>query len=177
MKPELYAAQKRREAAEAAAGLGAEVRFGPWVDAELPDDDAARRFVARVIGEVKPQLVITHWRNSMHKDHSRTSAIVSDAVLLASVEGHGVRSVWYAENWEDAEGFAPYIYVDVADVMAKWREAVSKYEFVRGTISSFAYLDYYSGLATVRGAEARKKAAVAFDIAPYGKRRVLDELP
>ena len=37
--------------------------------------------------------------------------------------------------------------------------------------------DYYSALATVRGAEARKGQAVAFDIEPYGKRRVLDDIP
>ena len=89
----------------------------------------------------------------------------------------GVRSVWFAENWEDAEGFSPYIYVDVTSSLTQWRDAVAKYEFVGGKISSFAYLDYYAALATVRGAEARKKAAVAFDVPPYGKKRVLEELP
>lgn len=185
MKPEAYAEQKRKEAIEAATALGGEAMFGPWRDGELPDDDAARRFVAGVIRQVRPAYVITHWRNSMHKDHSTTSAIVSDAVLLAGLEGvdltqpvwRGVRSVWFAENWEDTEGFSPYIYVDVSGSIPQWREAVTKYEFVRGTISSFAYLDYYASLAVLRGAEVRKKEAVAFDIAPYGKRRVLDELP
>ena len=69
------------------------------------------------------------------------------------------------------------LYVDVTGCIARWREAVSKYEFIRGGISGFRYLDYYTALATVRGAEARKKQAVAFDIEPYGKRRVLDEVP
>jgi hypothetical protein len=44
-------------------------------------------------------------------------------------------------------------------------------------ISSFAYLDYYTALATVRGAEARKGQAVAFEVQSYAKRRILDELP
>jgi hypothetical protein len=85
--------------------------------------------------------------------------------------------VWYAENWEDAEDFKPYIYVSVAGVVPQWKEAVSNYEFARGVISGFQYIDYYSALATVRGAEARKGQAVAFDIDPLGKRRVLDSVP
>ena len=173
-----YGEQKRREAAMVAKALGAEVIFGPYKDGELPDDEEARRYVAGVIRDVKPTHVITHWKNSMHKDHAAASAIARDAVLFASLSGwRGVRSVWYAENWEDAEGFSPYLYLDVTDSLPLWREAVSKYEFVGGTISSFAYLDYYTALATVRGAEARKKRAIAFDIEPYGKRRVLDEVP
>jgi N-acetylglucosamine malate deacetylase 1 len=173
-----YGEQKRREAAEVAKLLGAEVMFAPYRDGELPDSEEARRYVASVIRDVKPTHIVTHWKNSMHKDHAAASAVARDAVLLASLSGwRGVRSVWYAENWEDAEGFSPYLYIDVTDSVPRWREAVSKYEFVGGKISSFAYLDYYTALATVRGAEARKKQAIAFDIEPYGKRRVLDEVP
>lgn len=173
-----YGEQKRREAMEAAKALGAEAVFGPYRDGAVPSDDEARRYVAGVIREVKPTHVITHWKNSMHKDHAAASAITRDAILLASLSGwRGVRSVWFAENWEDTEGFSPYIYVDVSGAMEKWREAVTRYEFVRGGISTFAYLDYYTALAAVRGAEARKKHAVSFDIEPYGKRRVLDEVP
>lgn len=185
LSPEAYGEQKRREAIAAAEALGAEVLFGPYRDGELPDNQEGRRYVARVIRQVKPTQIFTHWQNSIHKDHAAASALVRDAVLLAALPGvvmeepawRGVRSVWYAENWEDAEEFSPYILVDVTGFIPKWRDAVSKYEFVRGGISSFQYLDYYTALATVRGAEARKGQAVGFDIDPYGKRRILDELP
>lgn len=184
MSPAQYGEQKRREAQQAAALLGARVIFGPYKDGELPNTEEARRYVAEVIREVKPTLVITHWRNSIHRDHSSTHAIVEDAVLLASLEGvklaspphRGVR-LWYAENWEDAEGFAPYLYVDVSGQMDKWRQLVSSYEFVRGGISSFAYLDYYGALATLRGAEAHRARAEAFDIDPLGKKQVLNAVP
>jgi len=183
--PEQYGVQKRREALEAARVLGAEVVFGPYRDGELPDDEAARRYVADVIRQVKPTHVITHWRESIHRDHATASRVVTDAVLLASLEGvrgahpvhRGVRAVWFAENWEDAAGFQPFIFVDVADGMSVWREAVTKYEFVRGGISSFRYLEYYEALAVVRGALSRKERAEAFDIDASGKRRVLDSLP
>ena len=185
MSPEKYGEQKRREAKEVAAALGAEVIFGPYRDGEIPNDEAARRYVADVIRQVKPTNIITHWRRSIHKDHAATSAIVEDAVLLASLDGvktahpayRGVRGIWYAENWEDPEGFDPYIYVNVSGVIPRWREAVSKYEFIRGGVSGFRYLDYYTALATVRGAESRNEAAVAFDIDDVGKRRVLDSAP
>jgi LmbE family N-acetylglucosaminyl deacetylase len=180
-----YADQKRREAVEAAATLGAEVLFGPYRDGELPDDDAARRYVADVIRSVKPTFVITHWRESIHKDHAAASRIVTDAVLLASLDGvrtehapyRGVRGVWYAENWEDASGFQPYLSVDVTSAIDTWRSAVTKYEFVRGGVSDFRYLDYYDALSIMRGALARKGRAEAFDIDASGKRRILDSLP
>lgn len=179
-----YGAQKRKEAEAAARVLGGEAMFGPFRDGEVPNNDDARRYVAEVIRQVKPTLVITHWRESIHRDHAATHAIVVDAVLLAAIEpgsrgepAHRGARLWYAENWEDTQEFQPYLYVDVSDQMAKWRELVTSYEFVRGGISAFAYLDYYTALATVRGAEARRPQAVAFDIDPLGKRRVLDSVP
>ena len=179
-----YGTQKRKEAEVAARVLDGQVMFGPFQDGEVPNNEAARRFVANVIRQVRPTLVITHWRESIHWDHAATHAIVVDAVLLAAINSgtkgeppHWGTRLWYAENWEDTEQFQPYLYVDVSDQIAKWRDLVTSYEFVRGGISSFAYLEYYTALATVRGAEARRRQAVAFDIDPLGKRRVLDSVP
>lgn len=182
---EAYGAQKRREAGAVAAALGAELEIGPWRDAEIPDDESARRWVATVIRRVRPTLVLTHWKQSMHRDHAATSAIVRDAVLLAAlpdvagVEGRPHRGVpvWYAENWEDAEGFTPYVYVGVDSASwSRWRQAVSHFAFARGE-TGFPYIEYYDALGRVRGIEARKGRAVAFDIEGYGKRRVLDAVP
>ncbi len=183
--PAAYGEQKRREALAVGAALGAEVRFGAYRDGELPNDDATRRYVADVMRDVRPTHVFTHWKDGMHKDHVAASAVVRDAVLLASLPGvvtehpawRGIRAVWYADNWEDAPGFTPFVYVAVGDSFEAWRSAVSQYEFVGGKISSFPYLDYYSALATVRGAVAGKGRAVAFAIEPFGQRRVLDSLP
>jgi LmbE family N-acetylglucosaminyl deacetylase len=185
MTPAAYGAQKRREALAADSVIGAETIFAPYKDGELPDDEAVRLYVADVIRQVKPTIIFTHWKKGIHKDHIRTSAIVQDALLLASLDGvvtahpahRGVRGIWYADNWEDAEDFQPYIYVDVSNEMDQWKEAVTKYEFVGGKISSFRYLDYYSALAITRGAIAGKQRAIAFDIDAFGKRRVLDSLP
>ncbi len=185
MSPSEYAEQKRREAEEAARILGVGVVFGPYLDGELPDDEEVRRYVANVIREVRPTHVITHARASIHKDHERTHRIVTDAVLLAALPAvelehpahRGVRGIYFAENWEDHEGFDPYVYVDVSEAAELWRDAVRAYEFIRGGISSFPYLQYYDALQSLRGAEARVSRAVAFDVDELGKRRTLKELP
>ena len=182
---EQYASQKRREASAVATAIGADLEIGPWHDAEIPNDEEARRWVAAVIRRVSPTLIMTHWKESIHRDHATTSAIVQDAVLLAALPGiagvdgapHRGVGIWYAENWEDASGFSPYIYVGVDSTSwSRWRTAVSTFEFARGA-TGFPYVDYYDSLGRVRGIEARKGHAVAFDIEPLGKRRVLDAVP
>lgn len=183
--PEKYGEQKRREAEAAAKILGAEAIFGPYKDGEIPNDESVRRYVNDVIRQVKPTHIITHWKNSIHKDHTYTHAIVTDAVLLASLEGveseyprhRGLRGVYFTENWEDMEGYTPYIFVDVTETLPVWQEAVKQYEFIGGDISAFPYYDYYTSLARVRGALARATYAVTFTISEFGKRRNFDMLP
>lgn len=106
-------------------------------------------------------------------------------MLLASLEDErsplprhrGLRSLAYAENWEDRDGFQPYLYVDVSEDLPRWKAAVTAYEFVRGGVSPFPYLEYYEALARVRGAEAGRRYAVALDLPAIAKKRVLDSLP
>jgi LmbE family N-acetylglucosaminyl deacetylase len=182
--PEKYAAQKRQEAEAAAKALGAEVIFGPYHDALLPNDDAARRYVADVIRQVKPTYIVTHWKNSIHKDHSATSAIVQDALLYTELDAvktahppfRGVRGLYYADNWEDSEGFRPYIFVNVSDAFEQWKQAIRAYEMVRGGISPFAYFDYYTAHLQSLGALAGRKYAAALDVDESSKRVVLDAL-
>jgi LmbE family N-acetylglucosaminyl deacetylase len=185
MTPAAYGEQKKREALVAGRVLGAEVLFGPWKDGELRDTEDAARWVADVIRKVKPTHVVTHWKTSLHPDHEAAHRIVNAAVLLASLEGfvsatpphRGLRGVYYADNWEDADGFTPYLYVDVTEDLVTWKAAVTSYEFVRGGISSFPYLDYYEALARVRGAMAGRRFAVALEVDPFAKKRVLESLP
>lgn len=182
--PSVYGEQKRREALAAARAIGAEALFGPYRDGELFNDEASRQFTTEVIRRVKPTQIVTHWQKSIHKDHAHAHAIVMDSVLLASLEGfvtesprhRGVHGIFHAENWEDPEGFKPYLYVDVSTDFAVWKECATQYEFIRGGISEFPYLDYYSSLARIRGAEVGVRYAVAFDMDPFEKKRRVDFL-
>ena len=185
MSPQSYGQQKRREAEEAARMIGAEALFAPYKDGELPNTEEVRLFVADIIRRIKPTHIITHWRTSIHRDHSTTHVVVNDAVLLASLESvvtqhprhRGIQATYYTENWEDPEQFKPYLYVDVSAELEAWREMVKQYQFIKGGISSFPYMEYYEALARVRGAEAGKKYAVAFDVDPFEKKRIVDTLP
>jgi N-acetylglucosamine malate deacetylase 1 len=185
LSPEQYGKQKRREAEAAAKAIRAEVIFGPYRDGELPDDQASRKYVAGIMREVKPAFVITHWKAGIHRDHIAAHAIVTDAVLLASLPGasgdetphRGIRMVLFTENWEDKEGFNPYVYVDVSNALDDWEKCVTQYEFIRGNISKFPYLEYYRALFRVRGAEGGVGFAECFDIDSWGKKQVYRTLP
>jgi LmbE family N-acetylglucosaminyl deacetylase len=185
LSPAAYGEQKRREAATAARTLGAEVIYGPYKDGELPDNEEASRYVADVIRQVKPAILITHWKNSIHKDHSATFRLVQNAELLAALPavktGHepyaGIQHILFAENWEDKEGFFPFTYVDVSADLETWEKCVKQYEFIRGGIVSYPYFDYYKALARVRGAESSFHDSVAFEIDPAGKKQILKALP
>ncbi|MBB6730431.1 PIG-L deacetylase family protein [Cohnella zeiphila] len=178
-----YREQKVREAAAFAELLGGRSIVFDIPDGELEDNTEMRYRVCDVIREVKPDIVITHFKNSMHKDHMTTHRIVNDARFyagLASFErdlpAHFASRLYYAENWEDAVDYRPYVYVDFSqEAYDLWVEAVSKHWFVTGS-KSFPYLEYYKHLARVRGIEARKTYAETFMIPEENKRVLRSEL-
>jgi LmbE family N-acetylglucosaminyl deacetylase len=157
--PEAYAAQKRREAEAAARVLGAAVRFLDYPDAQLPEDEEIRLRVADVIREVRPRVLITHGPGSLHRDHRRCHHVVVEARFLAglrtiprSAPAWYVPYLYFAENWEDMEGYRADVYVDVTDAFDRWLEACSQYEIFRDPAAGgFRYRDYYTALATLRG--------------------------
>ncbi len=153
-----YAQQKVQEAKAFASKIGATTRFLDYGDGELPVNDDVKFQVADVIREEKPQIVVTHWKNSIHKDHANTHAIVEDAVFYAEIKGftrslppHGVRQIYFADNWEDPFDYNPDVYVGIRDEAYElWLDAASQYAYARGE-TGFQYLDYYKALLVVRG--------------------------
>ena len=182
--PQQYAAQKRQEATEAAKVLGAEVIFGPYQDAMLPNNEESRRFVVDAIRQVRPDYVITHWKNSFHKDHANTYVIVKDAVLMAELEAvktdhppfRGIKGVYYAENWEDDEGYRPYLFVNISRACDQWTRAIQAYQMVRGGVAPFHYFDYYTALVRLRGAQMGKTCAETLDVEEAQKVLKMDSL-
>lgn len=177
--PDVYAAQKKKEAEAAAKALGAEVIFAPWHDGDVPSNDEAARWVAGQIRQVQPSTVLAHWKHSIHKDHEAAHILAVNGVLYAAIEGtRTVRGLYFAENWEDARGFQPYLFLGVeASDEEAWKKAAMAYEFTHTAFSGFDYIRYYEGLRMVRGALARKPAAVAFDVDEMSKKRVAETLP
>jgi hypothetical protein len=88
----------------------------------------------------------------------------------------GIQGVFYADNWEDSDGFRPYKYIDVSDVFDQWKAAIREYQMVRGGVSTFAYFEYYTSHLQEEGALVGRKYAASLDVDDSAKRQVLDSL-
>lgn len=174
-----YAKQKRDEAMAAADTIGAELYMLPYHDGELQASDDVKLAICDVIRDCRPDVIVTHWRHSMHKDHIACHQCFPDAMFYAAVGAferilppHQVKSLYYAENWEDYEDFVPELYIEVTEKdIALWEKMARKYALFRGEVVKFPYVDYYKSLARVRGIEVYAENATAFAMPANARRR------
>lgn len=179
MDVETYRKQKINEAKTFASLLNGEAIVFDYNDGELPNNEKVRFEVAELIRKYKPTLIFTHWKESMHIDHKKCSEIVQDATFYAGIDmGNKIKGerhfspIYFSENWEDSEGFVPYIYIPCSEEAYElWKKALQTHWFVTNS-KSFKYYDYYTHLAFVRGALARKTYAQAFAVLEYQKKIV-----
>ena len=149
-------------------------------DGELEYSQALAVRISDIYREYRADAVLYHWKNSMHKDHIAASRLSTDAIFFASLPTfvrplpHApIRRFLCAENWEDSEGFVPYAFFDVTEAFPLWKEAVCKLYLTEHS-TSFRYLQYYEGLARMRGAQINTEYATAFGVDDYAKRTVMD---
>lgn len=176
--PDAYGPQKRREAEAAAQILQATPHFLPYRDGELQVTKEIVVMVATLIRQLRPQVVITHWKGSLHPDHVATYHLTRHALFLAGnphfqLKGtaavQGIR-LYYAENWEDSEAFEPFVYVDISDVFSDWKRAFQCFAIGRGE-GRFPYWDWYQAQTRLRGIEIGTSYAQAFAVDPWQKRQ------
>jgi LmbE family N-acetylglucosaminyl deacetylase len=79
--PKEYGQMQRPAAEKAAKHLGVEPLFLNYPDGEIPANDEANFAVCDVIRRQKPEIIITHWSGSWHKDHQNTFLVVRDDFL------------------------------------------------------------------------------------------------
>jgi N-acetylglucosamine malate deacetylase 1 len=178
-----YGAQKQREALAAADILGCACHFLPYADGELAATDEVAREVATWFRRLRPRVAIAHWPGSIHADHTAAHHIVERATFLSAIRhfdldglpaSGGIRT-YYADNWEDPDGFEPYVYVDVSDAMDRWREAFHCFAIGRGE-GGFPYWDWYEARTRLHGIRLGVRHAEAFAIADRGKLAVRELL-
>ena len=167
-----YRKQKITEAQAFMKELDGEAIVLDHPDGQLPDDDTVRFEVCDIIRAVKPDIIVTHHQNSMHKDHIACHRIVTDAWFYAAIEGfkrdlprHFAPHLYFAENWEDAQDFKPYIYADITEGYDLWFRAIDHHRFTIES-KSFAYKEYYAHLKRLRGIEGRTGYCECFMIPP-----------
>jgi LmbE family N-acetylglucosaminyl deacetylase len=172
-----YRVQKIAEAKAFAEMVNGEAFVLDYMDGELPNNEEVRYQVASIIRKVKPDVILTHWHSTMHKDHNNTHLIVPDAQFLASVvESEKIEGkrhyapVYFSENWEDDLDFRPAFYVDITKGYDLWCEALKTQWFVMNS-KDFKYYDYYTSLARCRGCLNKTMYAEAF--AMYDRNRIM----
>lgn len=171
LSPTAYGAQKRAEAQAAAAVLQATPHFLPFADGELFPTEEAALAVARILRQVQPQVVITHWRESIHSDHTAAHAITRRALFLAGLPHFDLDGLppmrwarlYFADNWEDPDHFRPYHFVDITEVMEPWKAAFDCFAIGRGE-GGFPYWDWYQARTRLHGIALRTGHAMAFAV-------------
>ncbi len=111
-------------------------------------DEFSERMEQYFIDE-KVDLVITHWRGSMHPRHINTHDAVINAVKRLREKGNPIRLV-YGENFEDLVGFIPQAYFKLEqNEIEEWYSGMREYSVFRGEINDFPYYSYYSTIGKV----------------------------
>jgi N-acetylglucosamine malate deacetylase 1 len=86
--PEAIAAIRKAEAAESAALIGAEYRWGGFRDMAIFSDDPSRRAVTALLRELRGDLIVTAAPSDYLSDHEATSQLVRDACFAASIPNY-----------------------------------------------------------------------------------------
>ena len=166
-------------ASEFAKILGGEAIVLGYRDGEIPENEDIKFKVCDIIRANRPDVILTHWKYSIHKDHMACHRIVVDAQFYAALNHmerveppHWARGPYFAENWEDAYKFTPYLFIDVTEGFELWYDAVRRLWLTENS-PWFRYLDYYEALSTVRGALIHKERGESFMVAPSQMRTVI----
>lgn len=180
--PAQYGAMQVAASKKAAAMMGASAEFLHYPDGELPVNDEVKFAVCDFIRQYKPDVIVTHWKGSWHKDHIACYEIVQDAIFYAALPAikrklpaHSVGQLFFDDNWEDASGFVPDTYLDIAPVFDNWMNACAAFPMWRGE-NGFRYNDYYGSLAVARGCVANYSKAVSLMSPPDQRVRHLHTL-
>ena len=80
---------REREAARSAEVMGLATRRNAGLpDAGLINDDASRRVVVELIRELRPRVIVTHWREGRHPDHRVAAQLAYDASFLSALKNY-----------------------------------------------------------------------------------------
>ena len=179
MAPAEYAEQRKREVAESARLMGAEVVWLPYPDGLLPVNDEVKFQVCDLIRQKKPAVNPDPLeRQHPQGPHRRLRYRPGRRLLRGTARHPAQRPGWSGSSCPLGEGAVPGelggyggfradLYLDVSEVWEDYLEVLCSHEFIRGGISTFRYFDYYSALGITRGCLAGNQRAVAL-MAPDG---------
>lgn len=139
---------------KAAKVLGADTIWLGYVSANMPSTDEFAQRLETYFQEEQVELVVTHWRGSMHPRHINTHDAVTQAVKSMRKKGSSIRLL-YGETFEDLQGFLPQAYFGLSEEeTSQWFLALKEYQVFNGEINDFPYSLYYSTNLKVREIES-----------------------
>lgn len=151
---EAYQASLLEQNKRAAQALGADFIWLGYVSNDMPTREVFAERLEQYFIEEKVDLVITHWRGSMHPRHVNTHDAVTLAVKHLREKGSNIR-LMYGETFEDLVGFIPQAYFVLSEAEVKqWYEALHEYQVFRGGVNDFPYQQYYPTNGKVREIES-----------------------
>lgn len=138
----------------AASKLGADSMWLGYVSNNMPSTEGFAKRLEEYFLEENVDLVITHWRGSMHPRHINTHDAVTNAVKRLREQGSTIR-LMYGETFEDLVGFIPQAYFVLNEEEVKqWYEGLNEYQVFRGKVNDFPYQQYYPTNGKVRMIES-----------------------
>ena len=126
---------RAEEAARSADLMGLAVRRNAKLrDSGLINDDASRSVVVGLIRELRPRVIVTHWRRGRHPDHRVAAQLAYDASFLSALknydapgDAHRPEKVVHCLLFrEDAPG--PSFVVDITDHIETKMAALACFE-------------------------------------------------
>ena len=139
---------------KAAEKLGADTIWLGYVSSNMPSLEDFAQWMEQYFVDEKVDLVITHWRGSMHPRHINTHDAVVTAVKRLREKGNPIRLV-YGETFEDLVGFLPQAYFTLnPEEVTQWYDAMKEYAVFRGEVNDFPYQQYYPTIGKVRQIES-----------------------
>ena len=141
----------------AAKALGGDTIWLGYVSSNMPSTEEFAARLEKYFVDEKVDLVITHWRGSMHPRHINTHDAVTTSVKNLRRKGNPIRLL-YGETFEDLVGFIPQAYFVLSEEeKAQWFSGLKQYQVFNGEINDFPYIPYYTTNGKVRQIESGSK--------------------
>lgn len=134
--------------------LGGDSIWLGYVSSNMPSLEEFSQRLEKYFIDEKVDLVITHWRGSMHPRHINTHDAVTTAVKRLREKGSNIKLI-YGETFEDLVGFIPQAYFVLnEDEVKQWHSALNQYQVFQGKINNFPYQQYYTTNGIIRQIES-----------------------
>ena len=111
---------RRAEQEVAVRYLRAELFWGGFEDANLPNDHLIIQSMEQVLKKVRPDEVYINYYRDTHQDHRK----LAQAALVAT---RAVTKVFYYDDWSTID-FTPNVFVDIEGVLDRKIELLSKHQ-------------------------------------------------